>query len=75
KVIRSDPTAALNLRTVVINDTRDDVAIALPWQSEQLRTFVNLYLARMKPLTVDSLLDQFNEIFAANAAARTGSSK
>ncbi|MDF2810884.1 MAG: putative transporter [Microvirga sp.] len=65
KVIRGNPTAALNLQTVIINDTRDDIAIAVPWNSEQLRTIINLYLARLKPLTVDGLLDRYNEIFPA----------
>lgn len=64
KVIRGNPTVALNLRTVIIDDTRDDIAIAVPWDSEQLLAFVNLYLSRLKPLTVNGLLDQYAEIFA-----------
>lgn len=63
KVIRGNPTAALNLRTVIIDDTRDDLAIAVPWDSEQLLSIVNLYLSRLKPLTVNGLLDQYQEIF------------
>ncbi len=63
KVIRGNPTAALNLRTILIDGTRDDIAIAVPWDSEQLLSVVNLYLSRQKPLTVNGLLDQYEEIF------------
>lgn len=63
KVIRGNPTAALNLRTILIDGTRDDIAIAVPWDSEQLLAIVNLYLSRQKPLTVNGLLDQYAEIF------------
>lgn len=63
KVIRGNPTAALNLRTILIDGTRDDIAIAVPWDSEQLLYVVNLYLSRQKPLTVNGLLDQYEEIF------------
>lgn len=64
KVIRGNPTAALNLRTILIDGTRDDIAIAVPWDSEQLLSVVNFYLSRQKPLTVNGLLDQYEEIFA-----------
>lgn len=63
KVIRGNPTAALNLRTILIDGTRDDIAIAVPWDSKQLLSVVNLYLSRQKRLTVNGLLDQYEEIF------------
>ncbi len=61
KVIKSRPDSALSVKTVLLKDTRDPIAMALPWESGQLTTWVNLYLDSLNlNLTVDKLLSQFD---------------
>ncbi len=60
KVIKSRPDSALNVKTVLLKDTRDPIAMALPWESSQFAKWVNIYLESQNlNLTVDKLLNQF----------------
>jgi polar amino acid transport system substrate-binding protein len=64
KIIRSRPDASLRAKTVVLQDTRDDIAIAVAWQSTHLLSFINLVLEGMNlDLNADKLLDQHPDIF------------
>lgn len=44
KVILKNPDAALRLQTIALTDTQDQIAMALPWDSQNLQAFVNQYL-------------------------------
>jgi polar amino acid transport system substrate-binding protein len=51
------PDAPLLLRAVLLPESRDPIAVALPWDSAQLRAWVDLYLAEaIAPLTAEALL-------------------
>jgi polar amino acid transport system substrate-binding protein len=64
KIIRSRPDASLKVRTVVLKDTRDDIAIAVAWQNTHELYYLNLVLANMNlGLNADSLLDRYPDIF------------
>ena len=63
RAILQDPSDAINFQTVVLTDTNDSVAMVLPWQSSQLREYVDQYLASNNiDYTADSLLDKFKEL-------------
>ena len=49
------PAAALQLRSLVLAESRDPIAVALPWDSVQLAAWVDLYLDSVAPLTIDAL--------------------
>jgi ABC-type amino acid transport substrate-binding protein len=64
KIIRSRPDASLKVKTVVLKDTRDDIAVAVAWENSHLLYYLNLILANMNlGLTADSLLDRYPDIF------------
>lgn len=44
KVVLKNPDAALRLQTIALTDTQDQIAMALPWDSQTLQAFVNQYL-------------------------------
>jgi len=52
------PDAPLQLRAVVLPDTRDPIAVAVPWDSPQLLAWIDLYLDGVTPPTVEQLLGQ-----------------
>lgn len=59
RALAARPDAPLQLRAVVLPDTRDPIAVALPWDSGQLVAWVDLYLDRTgAPPTVEQLLGQ-----------------
>ena len=63
RAILQDPSEAINFQTVVLTDTNDFVAMVLPWESEHLRVYVDVYLAANNiDYTADSLLDQFRDL-------------
>jgi polar amino acid transport system substrate-binding protein len=63
KVARAQPDAALQLQTVALTDTRDAIAIAVPWQSLQLLAFVNQYLQTVNMnYTADTLLEEYADL-------------
>ena len=64
KIIRSRPDASLKVKTVVLKDTQDNIAIAVAWQNTHLLYFLNLLLANMNlNLTADKILDRYPDIF------------
>jgi ABC-type amino acid transport substrate-binding protein len=63
RAILQDPSEAINFQTVVLTDTNDFVAMVLPWESEHLRVYVDVYLAANNiDYTADSLLNQFRDL-------------
>jgi ABC-type amino acid transport substrate-binding protein len=64
KIIRSRPDASLQVKTAVLKDTEDDIAIAVAWQNTHLLYYLNLLLSNMKlNLDADKLLDRYSDIF------------
>ncbi len=62
KVILKNPDAALRLQTIALTDTQDQIAMALPWDSENLQAFVNQYLDTFNlDYTADDVLDEYAE--------------
>lgn len=60
KVALVKPDVALQLQTVALTDTRDAIAIAVPWSSGQLLAFVNQYLQSTDMnYTADTLLQKY----------------
>lgn len=60
KVALVKPDVALQLQTVALTDTRDAIAIAVPWSSGQLLAFVNQYLQSTDMnYTADTLLKKY----------------
>lgn len=57
------PELALNLRSILVKDRRDAIAIAIPWQSTSLLRFVNLAISRNQTGSANDLLDAYPEIF------------
>lgn len=66
RTLAARPDAPLQLRMAVLTDTRDPIAVALPWDSGQLCSWIDLYIESMtKPLTVDELLAKYAHPAAA----------
>ncbi|BBM88744.1 hypothetical protein COTS27_00429 [Spirochaetota bacterium] len=59
--LRSD--ANLILKTVLLSDTEDNIAIAIAWQNNHLRSLINLYLEGIPKINADNLLKRYQEIF------------
>ncbi len=60
KIIYKNPDAALRLQTIALNDTQDQIAMALPWDSRHLRDFVNQYLETFSfDYTADAVLEEY----------------
>jgi polar amino acid transport system substrate-binding protein len=60
KIVLSQPHTALTLQTIALTDTQDTIAIALPWDSQQLLAYVNQYLDMSAvDYTVESLLQEY----------------
>ena len=53
------PEAPLQLRAAILADEHDRIGIALPWDSLQLRAWVDLYLESAPPLAVAELLARY----------------
>ncbi len=58
RALAARPDAPLQLRAVMLADTRDPIGAALPWDSLQLLAWVDLYLDSAAPLSVEQLLGQ-----------------
>jgi polar amino acid transport system substrate-binding protein len=58
RALAARPDAPLQLRAVVLPDTRDPIAVAVPWDSMQLLAWIDLYLDGITPPTVEQLLGQ-----------------
>ncbi|MFG6094534.1 transporter substrate-binding domain-containing protein [Leptothoe sp. ISB3NOV94-8A] len=60
KIIHKNPDAALRLQTIALNDTQDQIAMALPWDSQHLQDFVNQYLDTYSlDYTADTVLEDY----------------
>lgn len=63
RTILQNPDIALSFQTVILTDTNDRIAMVLPWDSQQLREFVNEYLeSNQINYTADSLLEEYSEL-------------
>lgn len=62
KIIRQNPDAALRLQTIALTDTKDQIAMALPWDSSHLQEFVNQYLDTLElSYNADLVLDEYGD--------------
>ncbi len=60
KVILKNPDAALRLQTIALTDTQDQIAMALPWDSQNLQALVNQYLDTFNlDYTADDVLAEY----------------
>ncbi|WP_160299509.1 substrate-binding periplasmic protein [Leptolyngbya iicbica] len=60
KVVKTKPDAALQLKTAVLTDTQDALAMVFPWESTHLLAFADQYLDTLDAeYTVDSILEEF----------------
>lgn len=67
KLIGARPEVALDLKTVVLKDTSDPIAIAVPWDSVNLLSWLNLYLDSLGgKLTVEGILKEYSQSFMPN---------
>jgi ABC-type amino acid transport substrate-binding protein len=67
KLIAARPEVALDLQTVVLKDTSDPIAIAVPWDSANLLSWLNLYLDSLGgKLTVEGILKEYSQSFMPN---------
>lgn len=67
KLIAAKPEVALDLQTVVLKDTSDPIAIAVPWDSANLLSWLNLYLDSLGgKLTVEGILKEYSQSFMPN---------
>ncbi|NEQ50594.1 MAG: transporter substrate-binding domain-containing protein [Leptolyngbya sp. SIO3F4] len=63
KVILKNPDAALRLQTIALTDTQDQIAMALPWDSQNLKDFVDQYLDTFNlDYTADAVLDEYGDV-------------
>jgi ABC-type amino acid transport substrate-binding protein len=65
RIMRLRPELHLNVRSVLISDKKDLIAVALPYQSAQLANLVNVILLKRKKIDANQLLDEYSDIFAA----------
>jgi len=62
KVVIGKPETALHLQTVVLKDTEDPIAMAVPWDSVQLLSWLELYLETADlNWTTDKLLKKYSK--------------
>ena len=60
KIVLTQPNTALKVQTVALTDTKDLIAAILPWDSEQLLTFVNVVLeGKNFNYNVDELIEKY----------------
>ncbi len=59
KLTVSKPAVAVELKTVIIEDIRDPIAMAVAWDSPHLLQWINTYLEQEKvTMTVDDILNE-----------------
>lgn len=59
KLVRSKPDLHLNLRSAVVTDFHDSIAVALPSNSRQLQALLNIIIESSQKISVDQLLDKY----------------
>ena len=67
RIMRLRPELHLNVRSVLISDRKDLIAVAMPYQSGQLASLVNVILQKERRLDANQLLDEYSDIFAPAA--------
>jgi polar amino acid transport system substrate-binding protein len=67
RIMRLRPELHLNVRSVLISDKRDLIAVTMPYQSGQLASLVNVILQKGRRLDANQLLDEYSDIFAPAA--------
>lgn len=72
KIILKNPDAALRLQTIALTDTKDSIAMALPWDSGHLQAFVNQYLDTLNiDYSADDVLAEYADYFADHSTGPT----
>lgn len=67
KEILKNPDASLLLQTIALTDTKDQIAMALPWDSTHLQDFVNQYLDSFSlDYSADLVLEEYADYIAAH---------
>lgn len=70
KVILKNPDAALRLQTIALTDTKDAIAMAIPWDSDHLQAFINQYLDTQEVnYTADMVLEEYADSLRADTPA------
>ena len=68
KVIVAKPDVTIELKTVILKDITDPIAMAVPWDSFQLLQWLNAYMEEMNIfLTTDTILGRFPESIKGSA--------
>ncbi|MEC4804192.1 MAG: transporter substrate-binding domain-containing protein [Jaaginema sp. PMC 1080.18] len=63
KVALLQPDVALQLQTVALTDTKDAIAVAVPWSNTQLLAFVNQYFQTVDAnYTADKVLEKYSDL-------------
>jgi len=71
KIVINQPNVALKFQTVALKDTQDPIAIALPWSSNHLLEFVNLYLKFTNTnYSVNGVLSEYSELLEKSSLSK-----
>ena len=63
-----NPNVAIELKSVILKDITDPIAMAVPWDSFQLLQWLNAYMEEMKvAMTADSILGRYSESIKGSA--------
>lgn len=66
KEILKNPDASLLLQTIALTDTKDSIAMVLPWDSGHMEAFVNQYLESSgMDYNADLVLEEFSDYLAS----------
>lgn len=70
RILDGNPAESLNLRSIVFTDSSDTIAIALPWQDPDLRSFVDFFLEShgLERIPAEAILYVFPEKVAETPA-------
>jgi polar amino acid transport system substrate-binding protein len=64
KIVLAQPDSALDIQTVALTDTKDALAMVIPWDYNHFLTFVNTYLdLNNLNYTVEQLINKYPDIF------------
>jgi ABC-type amino acid transport substrate-binding protein len=66
KLMRLRPDLHLNLGSMLVTDIRDSIALAVPSQSTQLLSVLNIMLTQRQQFDANQLLDHYSDIFDAS---------
>jgi ABC-type amino acid transport substrate-binding protein len=66
KVVRTHPHAALGMQTIALTDTKDPIAVVVPWSSTHLLAFVNQHLdTENLDYSAETVLQNYSDYFDA----------